>query len=234
MATTKLTVKMKSISIVSNGEPPPLNPRHTGDARNNAVTVTLAYPRGGAPVLSTVLQVDLQSGAVIEFDTSAGFFDSGDGPQPAGLFKGELVEDETVLEVNVTTRHTPNEFAKIFAEVLGGAAETALLPVPGGLILGAIVNVAVSAWTDRLSSSKDKGDIIGHAKYALKVRDLAAAPNPTIVELDLVAPKAVARSYFENQTPPEGGPPRPVEVTRTLIPEGQVNGKLKLLFFHDE
>ena len=232
--TTKLTVKMQRIAVTSNGEPPQTKPAHSGDARNNALTVTLAYPRGGAPLVSTVIQADLKSGKEIAFDTSAGFFESGTGPQPAGIFKRETVEDESVLEVNVTTRHTPAEFAKIFAQIAGGAAETALRPVPGGIILGAIVSVAVGAWTDRLSTDNDTAEIIGHAKYPFKVKELMASPNPLVVEFDLIAPKTIARTYFENQVPPEGGPGKPVEVTRTLITEGQSNGKMSLLLFHED
>jgi hypothetical protein len=231
---TKLTVKIQRIFVNSNGELPQSKPAHSGDVRNNALTATLAYPRGGAPQVSTVIQADLQSGKEVLFDPSAGFFEAGNGSQPAGLFKGETVEGESVLEVNVTTRHTPGEFAQIFAQILGSAAQTALFSVPGGMILGSVVSVAVSAWTDRLTADKDHAQVIGQAKYPFKVSELTASPSPTAVELDLIAPKTITRTYFETQIPPEGGPGKQVEVTRTLISGGQSNGKLSLLLFHED
>lgn len=229
MANCKVTIMVESITVISNGDVPGSQPNHAGGLKNNAITATLDYPRGGVPEMASVIQADLKDNQPYQFDTADFYGPNGDGVHAPGLFKEEEIEDECPLMIQISSNddasHLTMVLEKVFANLLGAS----VFIVPGGQIVSAVVEFAAGEVGDLISGqSKGSIDVIGACHTMLNAAELLTAPNPLRMTLPLIAPKTIHKSWFFPQTPPGGGPIHWLPTEGDLTTAGQPNGRITL------
>jgi hypothetical protein len=230
MPNCKVTVMVENINLISNGDAPGSNANHSNGKKNNAITASLIYPRGGYPQITSVIQADLQSNVQYNFNTTNFFGPNGDGVNAPGLFKGEEIDQGCPLKVQVTANDDAGKLASFISKVFTGLLGSAVKLVPGGQVVGAVLGAVAGGIGDEISKeSSGSVEVIGEASTPLNPAALLAGPNPLRMVLPLTAPQTIHKSWSEPQTPAEGGPIQIAQVEGDLVTKGQVNGMVHLV-----
>lgn len=223
MASCKVTILVESILVFSNGDTPGSKPNNAGGEKNNAITATLDYPRGGRQQIVSVIQADLVDNTAYSFDTADFYGPDGDGVNAPGLFKEEVVEEECPLILQVTSNDNASHLSLVLGRVLTNLLGASVFIVPGGQFVGAAVEFAAESLGDYIAGeSKGSVAIIGAAHVMLKVSELLAAPDPLRMTLPLIAPNTVRRGWLAEQAPPAAN------AHEVLLNAGQPNGRITL------
>jgi hypothetical protein len=236
MASCKVTILVESILVFSNGDEPGSKPNHAGGQKNNAITATLDYPRGGRQQIVSVIQADLQDDAPYVFDTADFYGPDGDGVNAPGLFKDEVIEEECPLILQVTSNDSASHLSQVLGRVLTNLLGAAVFIVPGGQFVGAAVEFAAESLGDYISGeSKGSVSIIGGAHVMLKGSELLTAPNPLRMTLPLIAPKTIRRGWLADpaqaQAQPAAADANAAQPDETLLTAGQPNGRITLRIY---
>ncbi|HET9087968.1 MAG TPA: hypothetical protein VFN53_10630 [Acidobacteriaceae bacterium] len=230
MANCKVTVLVESITVVSNGDVPGSRPNHAGGLKNNAISATLVYPRGGRPEIASVIQADLKDNVPYEYDTADFYGPAGDGVQAPGLFKEEEIEEECPLRIQVTSNDDASHLALVLEKVFTNLVGAAVFVVPGGQLVSAAVEFAAESLGDIIAGqSKGSIEVIGACQVMLNAAELLAGPNPLRMTLPLIAPKTIHKGWFLQQMPPGGGPSHWLPAEGDLTVAGQPNGRITLM-----
>jgi hypothetical protein len=230
MPNCKVTVMVESITVISNGDVPGSSPNHASGKQNNAITASLIYPRGGYPQISSVIQADLQNNDAYPFDTSNFFGPNSDGIKAPGLFKGEEIDDEAPLKVQVTTNEDAGQLASFISKVFSGLLNSAVKLVPGGQVVSAVLGAVVGGIGDQITKESNGSiEVIGAASVPLLAADLLKAAPTLRMALPLIAPTTIHKSWFEPQAPAGGGPTQMVQVEGDLTTKGKSNGTINLI-----
>lgn len=229
MPSCKVTVMVESITVLSNGGAPGSEPNHAGGLKNNAISATLDYPRGGTPEIASLIQADLTDGQPYTFDTSHFYGPNGDGVHAPGLFKDEVIEDECPLIIQVTSNDDAGHLTLILEKVFDNLLGAAVFIVPGGQIVSAAVEFAAGSLGDVIAGqSKGSVEVIGACHVMLKVSELLAAPNPLRMTMPLIAPKTIHKGWLVAHTPSAGEPRSWLPTEGDLTTAGEANGAITL------
>lgn len=229
MPNCKVTVLVESITVISNGDVPGSQPNHSGGLKNNAISATLVYPRGGRPEIASVIQADLKDNVPYTYDTADFYGPAGDGVHAPGLFKEEEIEDECPLRIEVTSNDDASHLALVLEKVFTNLVGAAVFIVPGGQIVSAAVEFAAESLGDLIAAqSKGKIEVIGACHTMLNVAELLSGPNPLRMTLPLIAPKTIHKGWFFADTPPGGGPIHWLPTEGDLTVAGRPNGSITL------
>lgn len=229
MPNCKVTILVESITVVSNGDVPGSQPNHAGGLKNNAIAASLDYPRGGYPQITSLIQADLKDNQPYVFDTSSFYGPQGDGVHAPGLFKGEEIDDECPLLIQVTSNEDASHLTLILEKVFSNLLGAAVFVVPGGQIVSAALEFAAGSVGDIIAGqSKGTVDVIGACHYMLQVAALLQGPNPLRVTLPLIAPKTIHKGWLVPHMPPGGGPLSWLPTEGDLTVAGQPNGSITL------
>ncbi len=229
MPNCKVTVMVESITVTSNGDAPGSQPNHAGGLKNNAISATLDYPRGGIPAIVSLVQADLQDNQPYMFDMSDFYGPNGDGVHAPGLFKDEEIEDECPLMIQITSNDDASHLTLILEKVFSNLLGAAVFVVPGGQIVTAALEFAAGSLGDIIAGqSKGSVQVIGVCHLMLKVTDLLAGPNPIRMTLPLIAPKTIHKRWFVSRTPSGVGQPAQIPAESVLTTAGQPNGSITL------
>lgn len=220
MAMKVLRVQVASIELKSNGDPPsdPDAEKKAGiktGPKNNSIVAKLTYPRSGAPLVTSKIDVDLESGKKKEFDLED-FWDS-------GLFKEEL-DGETILSIEIIDRDEISKGQRFAAKLFGAIFGGALKIITGGIsdkIVGSVVALPVDAIKGSYNiTGKETIDVIGRAEVKLKEGEI-----PEQLPLTLTAVKTIKKEFFTFKKP---GSTKVVRAKKVLLKKGDDNGTIEL------
>jgi hypothetical protein len=223
---------VKSITLVSNGDIPKTSYNHSGGKKNNAISASLIYPRGGYPQITTVIQHDLESNDTTNFDPNF-FGPNGDGVDSPGLFKGEEIDDSAPLKIQVNANTDAGQLVKFIDKVISGLLTGGAKLVPGGAAVTAILGAVTGGIGDQISSASTgtptPAKVIGNGTYKLDVAQLLLGPKQVEVPVDLIAPETIPATWYIMQAPEGGGPEQLVKVDGNLTTKGEKNGTINLV-----
>lgn len=235
MANCKVTILVERILVLSNGDPAGSPPNHAGGLKNNAISATLDYPRGGRPEIASVIQADLQDNQSYVFNTSDFYGPQGDGVHAPGLFKEELIEEECPLMIQITSNDDASHLTQVLEKVFDNLLGAAVFVVPGGQIVSAALEFAAGSLGDIIAGqSKGSIQVIGAAHVMLNAAQLLAAQNPLRMTLPLIAPTTIRRKWLAvtaDPTPAAQGlqPDAVLRPDADLLQAGQPNGSITLV-----
>lgn len=229
MSNCKVTVLVESITVDSNGDVPGSQPNHAGGLKNNAITATLVYPRGGRQEIVSLIQADLSDNVPYRFDTADFYGPNGDGLHAPGLFKEEKIEEECPLVIQITSNDDASHLALVLEKVFTNLLGAAVFIVPGGQFVSAAVEFAAESLGDLIAGqSKGSIEVIGAAHVMLNAAQLLDGPNPLRMTLPLIAPKTIHKGWLFPDRPEGGGPIRWLPTEGDLTRAGQPNGSITL------
>jgi hypothetical protein len=149
---TLFEVKLKSIKVNENG--------FIEEKGLNLFEASLIYPKDAVPLVQAVTTLNLKDGE--EYDIAAEYNKAiGSCLQEGGLKKEllfkQVIQDTSLLEINLGAKEKANEVEKILSKLLGVGAVAAIGTISG---VGAVITAVAGSATGSLFSQLEPKDDI--------------------------------------------------------------------------